>query len=232
MGGLEEPGSPGRLSRTEPRHLAPRHQVFPRPAHRPSFRIWVRETSTPPRGPSQVGHSEMHPPCKRTQQTGRGSCRTTPSPHPGVPTQTVTPPSPPHSGPSPASAGHVEPNRALLPHPVVAVPQTCTPGTRPGMPGATRGLPGRWGRAVNSGRRASAAHTHPPFGQQDASPDDAPWPRSWARQGEEEKGRTSLKLELTTVPAPGARGAQTAPALFAAARLAPPGLHICGMSCS
>lgn len=92
--------------------------------------------------------------------------------------------------------------------------------------------PGRWGRAVNSGRRASAAHTHPPFGQQDASPDDAPWPRSWARQGEEEKGRTSLKLELTTVPAPGARGAQTAPALFAAARLAPPGLHICGMSCS
>lgn len=92
--------------------------------------------------------------------------------------------------------------------------------------------PGRWGRAVNSGRRASAAHTHPPFGQQDASPDDAPWPRSWARQGEEEKGRTSLNLELTTVPAPGARGAQTAPALFAAARLAPPGLHICGMSCS
>lgn len=91
MGGLEEPGSPGRLSRTEPRHLAPRHQVFPRPAHRPSFRIRVRETSTPPRGPSQVGRSEMHPPCKRTQQTGRESCRTTPSPHPGVPTQTVTP---------------------------------------------------------------------------------------------------------------------------------------------
>lgn len=91
MGGLEEPGSPGRLSQTEPRHLSPRHQVFPRPAHRPSFRIWVRETSTPPWGPSQVGHSEMHPPCKQTQQRGRESCRTTPSPHPGVPTQTVTP---------------------------------------------------------------------------------------------------------------------------------------------